>query len=132
MIPHNRRTHDHYTTGSDCDYLPLSRAALDEIITLARATHDYLEGRKLLRRIDQGIEGMVYPRHCARPSVLVVADEARQLFMTHVNDATALAALAKLEALLGLEPILQTPLDFSGDWQPTREEQPADLHLAAH
>jgi hypothetical protein len=107
--------HDHRTVP---DYTPLTRVKLVELITTARASLDHLHKQKILRIIDAGMEGMVFPRHCAPPPVLAQADEARALFKAHVNEPANLVALAKLEALLGLESFAQEslPMGAPSDW----------------
>jgi hypothetical protein len=102
------------------DHIAFTSRALDDLILRARSERDWFHKQQFLRRIDQGVEGMVYPLHCARASVLAVADEARQLFKAVVNDPTDIPTATKLRDILGIEPGHQGALD----WRPAAT-QPA-------
>lgn len=102
------------------DHHPLTHKALLDMVELARTSGDNFVFRCCLRRIDQGCEGMVYPRHMAYASALAVADEARALFTAHVNEPTNVAALAKLQGILAIDPELPlTEAPAVQDWCPS-------------
>lgn len=117
-LPHI--THGCGHTGPD--HHPLSHKALLDMIALSRtySESDSFVVRSCLRRIDQGCEKMTYPRHVALASVLAVADEARALFIEHVNNPAATAALSKLLSILAIDPELKLEAAPSEqDWSPS-------------